>query len=127
MEKQVKDFMTSMPRSIRMDMNLKNAQDMMKEQACHHLPVLDSGVLLGIVSQTDLDRVKKLSGSESFLVEEIMTENPVTVEPDMDVLAVARLMRDKNIGSVIVAATQNQPWGIFTSTDALKFLSDLVI
>lgn len=117
----IKEMMTEMPHTVGNKASLQKARTMMSEYSCHHLPVLEGGKLVGILSSKDLNEVTL---KEDAIVEDIMTEEPVTVKPDKDVFQVAMLMHERKIGSVIVAATPYSPWGIFTSTDALNYLSD---
>lgn len=42
-----------------------------------------------------------------MIVQEAMTANPITVQPHSTVFDVAKLMRDKDIGSVIIAKDEN--------------------
>ncbi len=119
----VKNFMTSMPHSIGQDLPISKAKAMMAEFSCHHLPVLNGGHLVGVLSDRDLRQVEKVLQSRDVKVEEIMTDEPVIVQPDEDVFQVAMLMHQKKIGSVIVSATPSSKWGIFTATDALAYFS----
>lgn len=50
----VRDLMTPMPKTIGFDISVEKALIMMKECACHHLPVLDGGKLVGVLSDRDL-------------------------------------------------------------------------
>jgi CBS domain-containing protein len=58
------------------------------------------------------------------LVEEAMTADPLTVRPDTELAAAARLMHAHRCGSVIVLEKQRVV-GIFTAVDALRALADL--
>lgn len=120
MSKAIKEIMTEMPHTIGFDASPEKAREMMSQYQCHHLPVLQGGKLVGILSDSDLQSVHETSTSPR--IEEIMTEDPVTVDPSQDVFQVAMLMHEKKIGSVIIAATPYSPWGIFTATDALAYL-----
>ena len=51
-------------------------------------------------------------------VRNIMKSPVITIEPDQSVRAAAQVMRDHNIGSVIVARS-GQPLGILTERDVL--------
>ncbi len=124
MSKPIRDFMTPMPHTIGQDIEIGKAKDMMAEYGCHHLPVLNGGHLVGIVSDTDIRTLKKIADSDSLKVEDIMTEDPEIVPPHKDVFQVAMLMHQKKIGSVIVSASDDSPWGIFTATDALRYLTE---
>ena len=116
------EFMTEMPHTIGHDISISKAHQMMTDLSCHHLPVLDGGHLVGVLSDSDLRLISKLS-DENIKVEDIMTDEPVVVKPDQDIFQVAMLMHEKNIGSVIVSAKEGSPWGIFTATDALSYFT----
>lgn len=121
MSKKVKEVMTALPHTIGHDMDLKKAQEMMKEYNCHHLPVLDGGKLVGVLSSRDLQMAVSIK-NEDVAVEDIMADDAVIVSPDDVISNVAQKMIDESVGSVIISAAEGEPWGIFTSTDALKLL-----
>lgn len=52
-------------------------------------------------------------------VSEVMVRNPVKVSPDTPIREVARLMRDKSIGSVIIVK-DDKPVGIVTERDLVR-------
>ena len=52
-----------------------------------------------------------------MLVGAIMSRRPVTVERDHTVLHVARLMREKEVGAVVVVDERGRPLGICTDRD----------
>ena len=119
----IREFMTKTPHSIGHDISLEKALEKMEQYSCHHLPVLNGGHLVGILSDRDIQIMRKFDDFASIKVEEVMTEDPVVVDPDKDIFQVAMLMHQKKIGSVIVAAKPGEPWGIFTATDALAYFS----
>jgi CBS domain-containing protein len=58
-------------------------------------------------------------------VREIMTSRVVTAGLDADVLKVARLMRDHNVGSVVLCDPEGEPTAMITDRDlALRALAD---
>ena len=60
-----------------------------------------------------------------MLVREIMTAGVVTAGLEDDILRVARLMRDRNVGSVVVCDTEGEPAAMITDRDlALRALAD---
>ena len=124
MSNAIKDHMTLMPHTIDHDKTVGDAKAMMIKHSCHHLPVLSGGALIGIISETDLKRVEKLDQNLKFKVEHVMTEAPEVVKPTEDIFQVAMLMYQKKIGSVIVSGSEDHPWGIFTSTDAIGYFSN---
>lgn len=124
MSKPIKEYMTRMPHSVGHDIPLERAIALMEQYSCHHLPVLDAGHLVGILSDRDIQVARRFDDFLEMNVEEIMTPDPVVVDPDQDIFQVAMLMHQKKIGSVIVSAKDNEPWGIFTATDALAYFTE---
>lgn len=123
MSQPVREFMTPMPKTIGVDINIKKARNLMLENSCHHLPVLQGGKLVGILSDRDLNTVEKLSQTDGLTAGDVMTAEPITVLPTDDVFQVAMKMHQEKIGSVIVRGFEKEPWGIFTATDALGYFS----
>lgn len=119
----IQNYMTELPHTIGHDITVSKAKTMMKDHSCHHLPVLDGGHLVGVISHRDLTLVDNVRGGGETPVEEIMTDEPVIVDPEMDVKEGIKIMMEKRIGSLIIRAKEGKHWGIFTYTDALKVLS----
>lgn len=125
MKKLVKDYMTPLPQTIGVGGNLYLAKMTMDEHSCHHLPVLDGGKLVGMLSYLDLSLMILTSKGKDGRVRDVMTLEPFIVEPDAPVQEVAKQMIQQKISSAIVSAKGQAPWGIFTSTDALRIVSEL--
>lgn len=123
----IRELMTAMPHTIGNNMKVDLAKEMMTEHRCNHLPVLSGGRIVGIVTSTDIAKAEKLmSSTEGLIIEDIMVEDPVEVKGTESTMDVIKLMRQKTIGSVIIAPSESEPMGIFTSTDALHFLTGLL-
>jgi len=123
----VAQFMTGDPYCIERGEPLHEAHRLMRARHVRHLPVLDQGQLVGIVSERDLYLLETLRtvdpGKEP--VSEAMTERPFTVTPDASVRAVVREMQQKKYGSAVVVLA-SRVVGIFTRTDALRALESLL-
>jgi CBS domain-containing protein len=60
-----------------------------------------------------------------MILREIMTPGVVTADADSDVLAVAQLMRDHNVGSVVIRDPDGGPTAMVTDRDlALRIVAD---
>jgi CBS domain-containing protein len=58
-------------------------------------------------------------------IREVMTESVVTASPQATVREVAELMRDRNVGSVVLADLHERPVGFITDRDlAISVLAD---
>ena len=119
--------MTTTPHSVGKEQSLKTAQGLMSEFKIRHLPVLSDGKLVGILSDRDLKLALSINGvdPETCQVGEIANEEAFLVRPDSKLDEVAKMMADKKIGSVLVV-DHHQLVGIFTTTDALSALGDLL-
>ncbi len=118
--------MTPQPLTIGRDQPLLNAHRMMRDHRVRHLPVLEHGELVGIVSQRDLYFLETIRGVdvEDDIVEDAMTTDTYAVEPDAPIAAVAKNMARHRYGCAVVIE-RGKVAGIFTATDALRLLSAL--
>jgi CBS domain-containing protein len=105
--------------------SIKDAAKMMIEKKIRRLGVRKSGKLVGIMTASDLIRsLPEVPEAMRmwFEVDYFMAKRVITVEEKTLVDAVAKIMGENRIGSVIVTS-QGEPKGIFTERDLLtKFL-----
>jgi acetoin utilization protein AcuB len=123
----VEQYMTRGAHTIGREQTLATAHRMMREHGFRHLPVLDGGKLVGIVSQRDLHLIETLAdvNPDEVRVEEAMTTEVFTVRPDAPLAEVARTMADQKLGSAVVMVGEKVV-GIFTAVDAHRALADLL-
>lgn len=123
----VQKYMTTSPHTIGREQSLSFAQGVMKEFHIRHLPVLDGGKLLGILSERDITLVESLEGVDptKVTVEDAMTQEPYSVSPDALLDEVVGDMATHKYGSAVVMQN-NKVVGIFTTVDALKSFADLL-
>ncbi|BDG06239.1 CBS domain-containing protein [Anaeromyxobacter oryzae] len=123
----VQNFMTLGPVVIGSDRPLAEAHRVMRERSIRHLPVVDGGRLVGMLSQRDLYLCETLKGVDpaSEPVREAMTPEPYVVAPDAALDEVAGTMAQRKLGSAVVV-DRGQVVGLFTTVDALRALSGLV-
>lgn len=106
-------------------------QDLMNLGRVRHLPVLDDGRLVGIVSQRDLlaaaltkvldfDPTSRRSFLRSVEVGEVMAKDVVTAGPDTTLGEVARILVQRKIGCLPVVAPGGALLGLVTETDLLS-------
>ena len=144
-----RDIMTADPVCIGPSATIRELARTFEEHEISGVPVVNQeGRVVGIVSKTDLIRrcaegtdeippaylfeVLSDQGDEDeseaepeplICVDDFMTEDPVTVGPELSAPAIARLMTDKRIHRVIVTDDEKFPIGIITSMDLLGVLS----
>jgi CBS domain-containing protein len=112
--------------------NLRTVEERMATKQLRHLPVLEQGEVVGIVTQRDLFKAAMSSTMgygekaqqaylQSVRVKEIMVYPVITVAPDTPVTAAAAMIIDKGIGCLpVVEGTRLV--GMLTKTDLLRCL-----
>ena len=120
-------YMTVAPHSIGADQSLATARDFMKSHGIRHLPVMQAGKLKGILSDRDLKMALGFQGVNPIItrVEEIALEDAYSVSSAAKLDEVVATMADKRIGSALILDNEHLV-GIFTATDAMKALADLL-
>jgi acetoin utilization protein AcuB len=120
-------FMTAAPHSIGRDQPLSFAQERMRTLGIRHLPVLDGGKLVGILSQRDALFVETLRDVDSTKVpvEDAMSCDVYVVEPDASLMDVAHAMADHKYGCAVITDGPRIV-GIFTTVDATRALAGII-
>lgn len=120
--------MTPSPHSIGKNQTLSVAHQIMRDHGLRHLPVLDGGKLVGILSQRDLYFIETLKDvdPESTEVAEAMTEGAYAVSPEAPLHEVATTMAEQKLGCAVVVDQASVVVGIFTAVDALRVLGELL-
>jgi acetoin utilization protein AcuB len=120
--------MTRQPWTIRKDAKMTQAHQMMRAHRIRHLPVLEAGKLVGVVSERDLHLIETLPGGDpdEVAVEEAMSEDVYVVHADDPVDTVVEKMADHKYGSAVVVDGHGAVQGIFTTVDALQVLADVL-
>jgi acetoin utilization protein AcuB len=123
----IEHFMTRAPHTIAHHQKLSAAHQLMRAHEIRHLPVLDGGKLVGLVSQRDLHLIETLKDvdPEKIDVSEAMSSELYTVTPQTPLREVAREMAAHKYGSAVVV-DHGHVVGVFTVTDALRALSGLL-
>ncbi len=126
----VQDIMTKSPITVRLEMPVLDAQQLMAKSRFRHLLVTEGGRLLGIVTDRDI-RLNLPSPATSLsvweinylmarlTVESVMTKTVISVEPERDASEAARIMLDHKIGALPVI-DGGVVVGIVTETDMLR-------
>jgi len=117
--------------TVRSDERLDFVDDVMALGRVRHMPVVDDGKLVGVVSQRDLlaaslSRVLEFDTQErrTFLrsidVREVMAGRPITVAPSTPLAAAAALLLRHKIGCLPVVGPAGEAIGLVTETDLLR-------
>lgn len=120
---QVREVMTADPCVISPDETLERAWAVMNEEGCRHLPVVEGGQLIGILSMTDIGRLGATVPSlMARTVADSMTKTPFTVGPDEPLESAAAQMGLHKVNCLPVVAA-GKLVGIITTYDLLDALA----
>jgi CBS domain-containing protein len=131
----VREIMMGSPVTLKPDDTLDLASDIISLGRFRHVPVVDNGKLIGIISERDLmgaaavrifglKQKSKSALLKSVLIKDIMKKRVVTVEPDTPIKDAAHLMADKKIGCVPVLS-EGALVGLVTTTGVLRYVEGL--
>lgn len=122
----VRECMSHLPAEVDRRDPLSEVLRRMREQHCHHVPVMDGPRLYGILSREDLHELSLREGATGpdTCAGDVCTRDPLTVEPLATIVEVARAMLERRVGSALVM-DGDVLVGIFTRTDALRLIAQL--
>jgi len=126
----VSEIMTSEFATLESNDHLDLVDDVMKLGRIRHMPVLEEGKLVGIVSERDLlaaslskaldfEKSERRTFLKAVDVSEVMTGDVISAAPDTPVREAARLMVRQRIGCLPVVE-DGRPVGLITETDLLR-------
>lgn len=124
----VKDFMTKNPLTVDLFDSASSAEKLMNSKGIHHLPVVDGKKVYSIVCDRDITIARRSYERGMFdgkvLVKDICFSEPLTFKEDTPLNEVAKKMTRKKQDAAIIVR-DGTVCGIFTTTDACKFISEI--
>jgi len=119
-------IMTVNPVTIGPEESIARARQMLESLDIHHLPVVEDGVLTGILSSSDLLKVHVLRDKPAALdairVRQVMEPDPVTLDVFADLIDVATALTSGSFHALPVVEADNVLVGIVTSSDLINHL-----
>jgi acetoin utilization protein AcuB len=112
----LREIMTETPDTITPETSVAQARAAMRTAGVHHLVVLESTAIAGVVSDRDL---RNLTGT--LLVSAVMSGKIATASPDTTVREAANILRGRSIGSLPIVE-KGRLVGIVTISDLLTLL-----
>ena len=110
--------MSSPVDTIPADLSIFEADRMMQSRCIRRLPVVDSGHLVGLVTQTDITRAL-ISLNSLGCIADIMTKHVATIAAEATAMEAARRMACSNL-SCLAVTREEQIVGILTEKDLFK-------
>ena len=115
----VQDVMTRNVMTVSAAATADQAWMLMRAKRIHHLVVTEGRHIAGVISDGDLGGPHGASVRDRRLVSELMSENVVTIEPEVTVRKAANLLRGRSIGC-LVAVHDGRVLGVVTAADLLE-------
>jgi CBS domain-containing protein len=133
MPERVRDIMETKLVTISASERLSMVEDIMRLGRVRHMPVVQGGKLVGVVSERDLLRASLSVLSEHrdaerrmFLhvveISRVMSSPPIVIAPDATIREAALLMADRKIGCLPVV-DGDRLIGMITETDVLRWVA----
>jgi CIC family chloride channel protein len=119
------DVMQQRVETLQSQMSLDGVMQAFSRSHHRGFPVIDEGRLVGIVTQTDLDKINQRQLSNTSPLKDIMTPYPLTVSPD-DTLGQVLYLLSRYKVSRLPVVNRRQLVGIITRSDILRVESDLL-
>ena len=130
-----REIMMGSPVTLKPEDSLSLAGDVIALGRIRHIPVVDDGRLVGIVTERDLigaaasqifglKQKNKSALLKSVQIKEVMKRRVVTAAPDTPIKEIAHLMADKKIGCVPIVSA-GALVGLVTTTDLLRYVEGL--
>jgi len=132
----VRDYMTAEPQTLRVEQSLLEAVLMLRRASLRHIPIMEDGRLVGVLSDRDVARVAPsllapLSPDEYNRVFEdtpvgrVMSKNPISTTADAPLAEAVGLLYENRLGCLPVLE-EGKLIGIITRVDMLRALHDLI-
>lgn len=126
MKKRIEDHMTDYPSIASKKTTVKEAMEFMKGCGIRHLPVVEKNEVVGVVSERDLKQAELLSDAMTMVVADVMTPKPYCVKVGTPLREVAREMAKHKYGCTVILNQHDRVVGIFTTTDGMRVLSEIL-
>ena len=131
----VREIMMGSPVTLKPDDTLDLANDVIALGRIRHIPVVDDGRLVGIITERDLigaaasqifglKQKNKSALLKSVLIREVMKKRVLTAAPETPIKDVAHLMAEKKIGCLPIVSA-GALVGLVTTTDILRYVESL--
>jgi CBS domain-containing protein len=134
-EIKVSEVMMKGPVTLQSGDILDLANDVMTLGRIRHLPILDNGKVVGVLSQRNLFHSALVTALgirpkerkellKAIRVNEVMSAPVITVSPDARLKEAARMMMEKKIGCLPVVENDTLV-GLLTESDMLRYVATL--
>ena len=123
----VADLMRREVATVRATDSLSAAEALWQERDHRHLPVMEGGRVVGLVTPLDaLSLTARRDPSRPCTVRDAMSSPVLQVRPSLPLRHAAEMMLKHQIGCVVVTSSSGELVGLLTEEDLVRFTVDLV-
>jgi acetoin utilization protein AcuB len=132
---QASEIMNSEAVVVGPNASIKDASELMHIHDIRHLPVVESGQVVGVVSDRDLrcylselylsePETTPAAARKTITVRQIMQSKPVSVGPEADLDEVIDSLLDYKIGAVLVSDAEGHLRGVISYEDVIRSIRE---
>ena len=129
------EIMMGSPVTLKSEDTLDLANDVISLGRIRHIPIVDDGRLVGMLTERDLigaaasqifglKQKNKSALLKSVLIKEVMKKRVISAAPNTPIKELAHLMAEKKIGCVPIVSA-GALVGLVTTTDILRYVESL--
>jgi len=127
----VADVMTSRVRTAEPSRGLQEIWQMLVDERCHHIPIVDDGKPVGMISTRDLVRIARKHGARKLseglyggeTAGDVMSRELETIQVDESVEVAIERIGEGDIHALVVLDERGKLVGIVTNHDLLYYLT----
>ena len=123
----VDEFTSPSPLTVSKDASIEEVIGLMEKNGIRHIPVVDeSGKPVGIISDRDANLIACFEIMTPLKASDVMVPEPFVAQEGDNLEDVVFEMSTKKIGSAVILDENLKVTGVFTSTDALNALVEVL-
>ena len=119
-----RDLMTPNPTTVTPQASIAEAWELMRELEIRHVPVVQDGALVGMLSDRDLARLD-IARMLALPIVNVMSSDVIAVEPESELSELVDLLIEHRVGALpVVHADTREVVGIVSYIDVLRAVQD---
>lgn len=122
----LKAAMTPFPYYVQLDTTLNTVKKLIQDHNIHHIPVMSSGEIVGVITGKDIEAREKMGVDDFEKTLEVLhvhIAKPYIVDINEPFENVLLTMADKHIGSAVITK-HGKLVGVFTYIDACRYFGE---
>jgi predicted transcriptional regulator len=120
----IKMYMSSPLKTLKISSTLHDALILFNHDHIHGAPVMENGILAGIITMSDVAKAIEKELPLSTKVTAVMTADVVEAPSDIQLFEVIRRFKEREIGRLIIVEG-GKPVGILTQSDIIRVFPSL--